>query len=318
MKAAIINEVGQIPTYGDYAEPVAKAGQVLINVNASALSNLTKMRAMGQHYSVDNQSNFIPGVDGVGNTLDGRRVYFAMTEAPYGGLANQTVVDERMIVPIPDEVDDIMAAAIANPGMSSWAALVYRAGLKPGQTVLINGATGSAGSLAIKIARYLGAGKVIVTGRDDKKLSELEADEFVSFDSTKKADKEGMIKDLKPLASAGIDIVLDYLWGDSALAIMIAVAKSDYKQPTKFITIGSAAGKKEVALPSALFRSSKLELIGSGINSVSVLNLLESIAGVYHMVAQEGLKIPTTVFSLPEIQEAWVAPTAPRAVVKVR
>jgi NADPH:quinone reductase-like Zn-dependent oxidoreductase len=55
------------------------------------------------------------------------------------------------------------AAAMANPGMSAWAALVKRAQLQAGETVLVNGATGSAGQLAVQIARYLGAGKVIGT-----------------------------------------------------------------------------------------------------------------------------------------------------------
>lgn len=317
MKAAIINTVGQTPIYGDYPKPKAKDEQVIINVNASALSNLTKMRAMGRHYSVNNQNNFIPGVDGVGVTSDRQRVYFALTEAPYGGLAEQTVINKNLMIPIPDEVDDITAAAIANPGMSSWAALVYRADLKPGQTVLINGATGSAGSLAIQIARHLGAGKVIITGRNEDKLAKLDADQFIAFDLTKSNGQEEMINRLKPIASSGIDVVLDYLWGDSALAVMTAVAKSNYKFPTKFITIGSAAGQKNISLPSAAFRSSKLELMGSGINSVSIENMLDAVSGVYQMVAKDGIKIPTVIFSLSEIKEVWLAPTAPRVVIKV-
>ena len=95
-----------------------------------------------------------------------RRVYFVLPRAPYGSMAEQAVVPSAHCVPLPDELDDVTAAAIANPGMSSWAAYTERARLKAGETVLVNGATGTAGRLAVQIAKYLGARKVIATGRN--------------------------------------------------------------------------------------------------------------------------------------------------------
>ncbi len=82
------------------------------------------------------------GADGVGRTEDGRRLYFALPESPYGALAEKCLVDANHCVEIPDSLDDAMAAAIANPGMSAWVALVERVRLQPGETVLINGAPG--------------------------------------------------------------------------------------------------------------------------------------------------------------------------------
>jgi hypothetical protein len=128
---------------------------------------------------------FVPGVDGVGITADGSRVYFVMPEAPFGAMAERTLVDPRRTVPVPVTVDDVTAAALANPGMSCWAALVERARFQPGETVLINGATGSAGSVAVQVAKHLGAKKIIVTGRNAGELSALRtlgADVVIPFD----------------------------------------------------------------------------------------------------------------------------------------
>src|SRR5580658_8906837 len=115
-------------------------------------------------------SDVIVGVDGVGRLDDGSRVYFALPHAPYGSMAQRTTVSASQCLPLPDNLDDITAAAIANPGMSSWAAYTERAKLKRGETVLVNGATAAAGRLAVQIAKHLGAKKVIATGRNVEAL----------------------------------------------------------------------------------------------------------------------------------------------------
>ena len=166
MKAAIITGPGIAPIYADFDRPQPQGKEQRLRVSASALSHLTRGRASGRHYSADNRFPFVPGVDGVGRRDDGSRVYFAMPRAPFGAMAEETVVDATHCVPVPDDLDDVTAAALANPGMSSWAALRHRARLNPGETVLINGATGVSGKLAIGIARHLGAGRIIATGRD--------------------------------------------------------------------------------------------------------------------------------------------------------
>ncbi len=127
----------------------------IISVRAAALSNLTKARASGSHYSSAGIFPAVPGTDGVGLTQDGRRVYFAMPDAPFGSLAEFCPINSRRCVEIPDSLDDITAAAIANPGMSAWAGLVERAHLLAGETVLVNGATGTAGRVAVQLAKYL-------------------------------------------------------------------------------------------------------------------------------------------------------------------
>jgi NADPH:quinone reductase-like Zn-dependent oxidoreductase len=168
MKAAIVKGAGETPVYGDFDTPIAKTGEDLISVRASALSQFSKSRASGSHYSSDGDFPAVAGADGVGLTQDGRRVYFALPKAPFGAFAEFCLVRPEQYVELPSSLDDITAAAIANPGMSAWAALVERAHLAAGETVLVNGATGTAGRIAVQLAKHLGAGKVIATGRNAK------------------------------------------------------------------------------------------------------------------------------------------------------
>ncbi len=173
MKAAIVVEAGKTPIYGDFREPVPASGEVRITVSAAALSNLVKGRASGTHYSSSGDLPFVVGVDGVGRLDDGRRVYFVLPKSPWGSMSEQTVLRASQCVPLPGDVDDVTAAAIGNPGMSSWAALQERAKFVKGESVLINGATGTAGRLAIQIAKYMGARKVVATGRNVETLKGL-------------------------------------------------------------------------------------------------------------------------------------------------
>jgi len=306
MKAAIVHTAGQTPAYGDFAEPVAAAGENHVTVTAAALSPLARGRASGRHYSSEGVFPFVAGVDGVGRLDNGQRVYFALPRAPFGAMAERSVVAASHCAPLPDDLDDITAAAIANPGMSSWAALVERAKLRPGETVLINGATGASGRLAVQIARHLGAGKVLATGRDPQALREIEelgADAVLPLG----ADEETMQQGFAGHFAQGVDVVLDYLWGPSARALLIAGAKAGpERRPIRFVQIGSISGE-EIGLPAAVLRSSAIELIGSGIGSVPLERLVAAFGAVLEAAVPAGLKIATAPVPLSQIGQAWDA-----------
>lgn len=312
MKAAIITEAGKGPVYRDFREPAAQPGQEIISVSAAALSHFTKGRASGAHYSSDKAFPAIVGAEGVGRTQDGQRVYFVLPEAPFGALAERTLVRSTRCVAVPDGVDDITAAAIANPGMSSWAALAERAHLKPTETVLVNGATGIAGRLAVQIAKFMGAGKVIATGRDGSALEELKflgADEVIPFNliAPDSESVERYEKALREQFSMGVDIVLDYLWGKSAETVIIAAAKSGKEAvPIRFIHVGGAS-REDVQLPGAALRSSAIVLMGSGINSIPLLQLLATVHSVFQSVIPANLKINTKAAPLAEVEKTWDA-----------
>jgi NADPH:quinone reductase-like Zn-dependent oxidoreductase len=311
MKAAVVTAAGKTPIYGNFDRPVAKAGEGIISVRASALTHLSKARASGSHYSSDSVYPSVPGVDGVGVTEDGRRVYFAMPGAPYGALAEFCPVSATHCVKLPDALDDITAAAIANPGMSAWAGLVERAHLVAGETVLVNGATGTAGRLAVQLAKYLGAGKVIATGRNVEELEEvrkLGADVVIPFTLSKLHPSGAKLYEdaLKQVFAAGIDVVIDYLWGESAKTMIVAIAKAaEDGVPVRFVHVGAAAGEENIELPGAALRSSAIMLMGSGLKSVRLPVLLQAIKSVFEAVQPAGLKIATRVVPLSEVEEVW-------------
>ena len=323
MKAAIIRAAGDKPIYGDFAESVAIEGTEIVTVTASALSQFSKARSSGSHYSSDAVFPAVAGADGVGVTADGRRVYFVLPVAPYGALAEKALVRSKLTVPVPDELDDVTAAAIANPGMSAWAALVERAVLKPGETVLINGATGSAGRVAVQIAKHLGARKVIATGRNEAELEELKAigaDIIVPFNlgPLHPTGEKQYEEAIQAAIAGGVNVVLDYLWGKSARTIMAAIAKTiEDATPVRFVHVGGASGEDSIDLPGAALRSSSIQLMGSGLKSVPFEKLLAAIANVFAITNAANLQIATRTLPLSSIDEAWSAPGKPRVVVRI-
>ena len=304
MKAAIVSESGKTPAYGDFPEPVSASGECLVTVSSAALSQLTKGRASGQHYSSSGTFPFVAGVDGAGRLADGRRVYFVLPRAPFGGMAEQTVAPCTHCVPVPDDLDDITAAAIANPAMSSWAALRERAHLVAGETVLINGATGTSGRLAVQIAKHMGAKKVIATGRNAETLSALRAigaDDTIPLGSIGDEFENAMQSRFRE----GVEIVLDYLWGQSAERILVAAAKAAPEAvPIRYVNIGTMSSPN-ITLPGAALRSSAIQLMGSGIGSIPQSRLIGCIADLLQAAVPAGLAITTQTYPLHDVEAVW-------------
>jgi NADPH:quinone reductase-like Zn-dependent oxidoreductase len=304
MKAAIVRAAGLSPVYGEFEEPVAGEGEVRIAVAAAAISHLAKVRAAGTHYSASNQFPFVPGVDGVGRKGDGSRVYFLLPRAPFGSMAEHTVVAAGQCVALPDGLDDLTAAALANPGMSSWAAFAERAKLKPGETVLINGATGTSGRLAVQIAKVLGAKKVIATGRNPAALQAvagLGADVTISL----LQDDASLERQFREQFAEGVDVVLDYIYGKSAETLLVAAAKAGSDGvPIRFVQIGALSGAS-IALPAAVLRSSSIVMMGSGLGSVSTERLVAAIGALFQAVVAKSLSVPFMPVALSEVEVAW-------------
>jgi len=304
MKAAVVLGAGRAPVYADFAEPEPAAGESRIHVTAAAMSQVTKSRASGQHYSSSGQFPFVAGVDGVGRLDDGARVYFLLPRAPYGAMAERTVAPSSRCLKLPDELDDVTAAAIANPGMSSWGAFTERAKLKAGETVLVNGATGTGGRLAVQIAKHLGAGKVIAVGRNAEALKSVAA--LGAEVTIPLVDDEAALEErFRAEFAQGVGVVLDYLWGRSAERLLIAGAKAGKEAvPIRFVQIGAVSGP-EIVLPSAALRSSAIVLMGSGIGSIPFDRFVHAIDGVLKAALPAGFRIATTPVPLSEVDEAW-------------
>jgi NADPH:quinone reductase-like Zn-dependent oxidoreductase len=323
MKAAIVYAPGGTPVYADFHEPAPSEGNELVTVRASALSQFSRSRSSGSHYSSAAAFPCVAGVDGVGRTADGRRVYFVLPEAPYGALGEKCFVATKHCVTVPDTLADTTAAAIANPGMSAWAALAERARLQPRETVLVNGATGTAGKLAVQLAKYLGASKVIATGRNTSELEELRglgADLVVPFNLAPENPVGAKQYEQALLAhfARGVDVVVDYLWGESAKAVIVAIAKAvEDAHPVRFVHTGAASGKENIDLPGPALRSSAIQLMGSGLKSVPFPKLLACVGNVFDAVAPAKLQIATKIVPLSTVTETWHSPGKPRVVFTI-
>ncbi|KVC69504.1 alcohol dehydrogenase [Burkholderia ubonensis] len=304
MKAAIVNGAGERPVHAEFESPHALPGHRLVDVSACALSRLAQARASGSHYSSTGGFPFVAGVDGAGRLEDGRRVYFLGPLAPFGAMAERTIVPDAQCVPLPDALDDVTAAAIAIPGMSSWAALTERARVAAGETVLVNGATGASGRLAVRIAKHLGAAKVIATGRNAAVLAALQsagADAVVSLQQ----DDAHLARALELHFRAGVDVVLDYLWGPSARALLVTAAQAVPEgRPLRFVQIGSIGGA-EVSLPGAVLRATAITLLGSGIGSIALPRLLDAARAVFDAVGPARLHLDTQAVPLADVDRYW-------------
>lgn len=310
MKAAVVFEKGSIPQYADFPEPEVQENEILVSVKAASIKNLDKARAGGNHYSTENQEHqpTIIGTDGAGYLENGNKVYFFSKK---GTVSEKAAADEKMIIPIPEELDFSLAAALPNAVMGSAMALKFKAGLQPGNTVLINGATGITGRIAVQIAKIYGAGRVIVTGRNEKSLEsllELGADEVISL----KLDDHDFKQKIKEVhQETPIDIILDYIWGHSVEMILSAF-KGDgtFSHKTKLVTIGGMSGDT-VQLSSQILRGTDIQISGSGLGSwtkeESALLFSEIIPEMYQAAVEGKIKMETEEVDIKNIEAVWNA-----------
>jgi NADPH:quinone reductase-like Zn-dependent oxidoreductase len=308
MNAAVVEAFDRPPRYATFADPIPSSDELLVKVTAAALHPIVRALAAGTHYGSTGKLPFIPGVDGVGRLPDGSRVYFGRTQDIYGTLAERSVTQSWLTLRLPDNVDDVTGAAMMNPGMSSWAAF-HRAGFTAGESVLILGATGVAGHLAVQIARRLGASRVIAAGRNPETLAQaalLGADATISLEQ----DYEPLVSDFrKHLSESKIDVVLDYLWGSAAEALLAAVSQKGLAHEThriRYIQIGNSAGPI-ISLPAATLRSSGLELLGSGFGSASLQQIMQALSEFVAAAAKSPFSIPTRAVPLRDVESVWTA-----------
>lgn len=304
MKAAVVETLGVAPVFGDFPAPEASDGETVVTVRAAPLSPIVKALAAGRHYAGDGRAGFVPGVDGVGTDPEGRRVYFLFPKAPFGAMAQHALAARDMLVPVPDQLTDDRAAAIATAGLASWIALSRRAKLQQGETVLVSGATGSAGRMALQVARHFGAERVIAVGRNRARLGELDADVKIALDG----DADGA---LRTAFDRGVDIVLDFVWGEPAGRILRAAAGNRGARTgeprLRYVQLGTVAGD-EIPLRGDMLRSSGLELLGSGIGSVAVRDLLAGAGELLAAAPAAGFDPPFTPMPLAQVAAAWAGP----------
>lgn len=171
-------------------------------------------------------------------------------------MAQRTVVPKAFTFPVPDGVNDDLAAALPNPGVSAWLALTFRAKLAPGENALILGATGVTGKLAVRLAKLLGAARVVAAGRNQQALNsmgQLGADSTIRLDMSAKDLHEAFVREA---GESGFQVVIDYVWGRPTEAFLSAITTREFaaiKSETRLVQVGESAGPT-IALPAAVLR----------------------------------------------------------------
>ncbi|WP_328475378.1 zinc-binding alcohol dehydrogenase family protein [Actinoplanes sp. NBC_00393] len=306
MRAAVLSASDTPPVYTDHPEPAATGdNEMVVQVLAAGLHHLTRAKANGSHYSSTGAFPLVPGADGVVRDPAGRLRYAVLDDTTFGTFAERTVIDVRRSVVLPEGTDPVRIAAAMNPGMSSWVALRRRAEFTTGQRVLVIGATGNAGRMAVQVAKLFGAAHVIAAGRDAARLAALPAlgaDETCTFDEIERA--------------ADVDVVLDYVWGEPAAAAMIPMltARADRAAPLTWIQIGSMGGAT-APVPSIALRSARLQIVGSGIGSVPARDFLAELPELAAAVTDGSLDVRAEAVPLTDVTRAWTGGTGDRIVL---
>ncbi len=307
MKAAVLEGIGKAPRWEEFDPPEAGEGEAVVRVRAAALKPVDRQLANGTHYASPKEEDLpiICGTDGVGLLEDGTRVFFGGCRRPFGAMAELTVVPRAFCFGLPAGLDDDTAAALPNPGVSAWLSLTQRARLVAGETVLILGATGVTGQLAVQIAKLLRAKRVVGVGRNEgilARLGELGADATIQLDQAADTLKEAYLSEM----GEGFDVVLDYLWGKPTEALLAAMSKPEFavaKKETRVVQVGESAGAT-IDLPAAVLRSTAVTILGTaGIPPME--KLMEAMERVLELGARGELRIETERVAMAEVNGVW-------------
>lgn len=311
MKAAVLHALGQVPQWEDFDEPVPAAGEELIQVTAAPLNNIDKVRADGSHYSVrsgeyaEDGWPAVPGVIGVGLLPDGRRVLFG---SRFGTMAEYSAARPEMTFAIPDAVGDAVAAAAWNPGLSAWLALGWRCKIQPGQTVLILGATGVTGKLAVQAARHFGAGPIIAAGRNEQVLGTLPGLGATATIQLSQPDDALAAAFAAEFRAHGCDVVLDYLWGHPTEVFLSAIGHHDVQTRSQRVCLlqaGEMAGSA-ISLPAEALRSGGLEILGQGTGTMPPIDVITGMLGeLLDLLAAGTVQVDVDEVPLSAVSEVW-------------
>ena len=306
MRAAVITELGRLPEIGEAPDPVRGEGEALIRVAAVPLNPIDVNVGAGRFYGGSPPLPYVPGCEGVGRVVEGETLApgtlvwahgAGMGTRRDGALAELLSVPEDAVVAVPDDVDPLLAGALGTAGVAGWLPVAVRAPVQEGETVLVLGATGTVGLVAMQGARLLGAGRVVAAGRRPEALERarrLGADAVVSLEED---DLVGAFREA--CGGEGPSLVVDPLWGAPVVAAARAAAPG-----ARIVNIGQSAGA-EAALLSADVRGKQLNVLGYSNFGIprDVLNR-EYLRLLEHARAGE-IEVEIATFPFDRLAEAW-------------
>lgn len=299
MRAATIRELNGAAGLTEVSEPQAGPGEVRVKLLAAPLNQLDLTISRGLFGGGHPPLPYIPGIEGVG-TIEGSstKVYVmggGLGLARQGAAAEWFVTPEALPIQIGADLDAVLAAALGTPGLAAWLALEWKGALKPGETVVVVGATGTAGRLAVQFARRMGAGSIVAVGREPERLSDLEglADAVVSS-----ADAD-YPKSLANACGAGANLVIDFTWGQPLEGVIGSTAPG-----CRIVHVGATAGPT-ATLPSSLLRARQLTVYGFTNFAVPRDILVDTYQRMLHEAAHQPFALSIETFALDRADAAW-------------
>ncbi len=311
--AGIVDAAGSPPRVGRISPVARTSGSTLVSVVAAPLNPLDLAIASGTFHSVRHDAPYVPGAECVGTVLEsdsyvhGTWVYAECRPSPDapGALATQVVVPDESLLALPDGLDPILAAAVGNAGTAAYLPLVEAARLSDGDTVLVLGATGSVGQLAIQVAHRHGAGRVVGVARDVAALERLHglgADAVI--DLRPDEDVEGLASRMLAAAAGPVDVVLDGVYGRPFEAALRACASR-----ARIVNVGNAAGAT-AQVPAGLLRGKQLTVFGFAGLHTPTKDKRKALSWLWDALAANELRIATRTFALDDLPDAWRAQAA--------
>lgn len=308
MPAAVLRQHAVPPEHGLWPIPRRGPGQALIRVLAAPISPLDLLCASGTSYFGPPHLPYIPGTQGVGVVQEaeslavGQRVWFscdAGMKPGDGSLARYCVIEEVAALVLPDQVEDDLAAALGLSAIAAWMALTWRGQLQSGEVVLVLGASGAVGQVAVQAARLLGASRVIAATRDGAARTRAlmqGADAVVDLTG----ENVDEISQRIAVACAGpVHLVIDPVWGLPAEAALQVLAPAG-----RLVNIGSAAGPI-VHLASATLRSRLHVILGYTNNALTHEQKAAALSDVLAHAAAGRCTVERELVPLAMAAQAW-------------
>jgi NADPH2:quinone reductase len=322
MPAAVIHRHAAPPEHGLWPIPQRGKGQALVRVTAAPISPLDLLCASGRSYFGPPQLPYIPGVQGIGIVMEanklvpGQRIWFscdAGMKPENGSMALYCIIDESAALILPDNVDDDLAAALGLSAIAAWMALTWRGRLQPGEQVLVLGASGAVGQVAVQAAKLLGAGRVIAASRDETARSRAlshGADAVVDLTGN---DVDEISRRISAACEGPLQLIIDPVWGLPAEAAVKVLAYEG-----RLVNIGSAAGPG-ARFESAIIRSRLHSILGYTNNALSHEQKSEALTEILTHAAAGRCTVERETLPLARAAEAWErqASTARRKLILV-
>jgi NADPH2:quinone reductase len=324
VRAAIVEALGRPPAPADVAEPQRQRGEALVRIRAAALNPVELHIWNGRFFDGPPQPPYVIGLEGVGVVEEGERlapgtrVRVEFVHPGYGrdgAIAEYAVAPEEpdasdrasqaSVAPIGDELDDTAAAALGVPAFTALMCLerAQRAGASlEGAHVLVTGATGAVGSLAVQLAKLMGAARLVAAGRNPERLERarsLGADATVELGDGLGPEE---LRDRFAEAAGGrLDIALDPLWGEPARAAIEALTRDGV-----YVSFGQAASPL-AELSGIPMRNRRVTVVGHSGAWATPQERQAALARAHELAHRHGspLTLDTEELALHEIGDAW-------------